>query len=100
MKTNIYILTDGDGPVRYVGKTRLPLAKRLSGHKAKANTLGPEVVVAILTFASCAAWGPVIDLTPPKAPPLCCLRHDGPTVVEVCAPPSREHVRYCRAVTP
>jgi predicted DNA-binding protein (UPF0251 family) len=35
--TKLYILSDGDGPVRYVGKTSQSLARRLSSHRSTAS---------------------------------------------------------------
>lgn len=35
--TKLYILSDGDGPVRYVGKTVQPLSHRLSSHRSSAK---------------------------------------------------------------
>lgn len=35
--TKLYILSDGDGPVRYVGKTVQPLLCRLSSHRSAAK---------------------------------------------------------------
>jgi hypothetical protein len=35
--TKLYILSDGDGPVRYVGKTVQPLSHRLSSHRSAAK---------------------------------------------------------------
>jgi hypothetical protein len=37
VKTSLYYLCDGDGPVRYVGKTSAPLAARLSQHKSHSR---------------------------------------------------------------
>ena len=37
MRTSLYFLADGDGPVRYVGKTSATLGARLSQHKSHSK---------------------------------------------------------------
>jgi hypothetical protein len=58
----------------------------------------PVRFALFMLLASCASLGPVLDTRTPTAPALCCLhRVDAHTVIEVCAPPSDQHVRYCLA---
>ena len=52
-------------------------------------------LLVLIALAGCASSTPAISLEPPRARALCCLRRDGATVLEVCAPDSADHRAWC-----